>query len=253
MNDYGLNIPQGYRLNRGTDLFTLVTDLRTVMLPVLRQIQIEEIARFCALILDEADLAGEPRPNSVIFDAFQAYNEHVGEIIAGRHPSCPLSRLTVFFQNDPESGDVYALAEVFHREYAEALVNMDLGEYFPYWDESEDSPRPFGITAAAWEARGGIWSRVLAGMSDDDPTGILRVDLGSTGADVDLLTETAAVHAAMPNLAQRINRALNAGNTEVGSPEELSSLMAELPGRYQHISSRLQPISLSDLTGVKAA
>lgn len=253
MNDFGLNIPQGYRLHAGTDLFSLAADLRRTMVPIQRSLQIQEIASLCAMILDDADLQGIARPKSVIFDAFEAHNEHVRQIISGEH-SCPLPRLTVFFLNDPETDDVYAVAEVAHREYAEALLEMGLGEYFPYWDETEGRERPFGIRAANWEKRGTVWSRVLADVSADDPTGILRVDLGSAYSDVDLLNETEAVFARIPDMGQRVNRALNGhGPIEVNSPEDIGSIMAELPMRYQHISTRLQPITINDLTGAEAA
>lgn len=253
MNDFGLNISQGYRLHEGTDLFSLAADLRRIMIPIQRTLQIREIANLCASILDDADLQGTPRPKSVIFDALQANNEHVGQIISGEH-NCYLPRLTVFFLNDPETGDVYAFAEVAHLEYAEALLEMDLGEYFPYWDEAEGQARPFGIRAATWEDRGKVWSRVLSDVNADDPTGILRVDLGSVYPDVDLLTETEAVFSEIPNMGQRINRALNGqGGIEVNSPEDVGSIMAELPVRYQHISTHLRPITMGDLTGVESA
>lgn len=249
MNDFGLNIPQGYRLREGTDLFSLVKDLRGIMAPVQRKLQIREIARFCTMILDDADLNGQPRPKSVIFDALQAHNEHVGLIISGEH-SCPLPRLTVFFLNDPETSEVYALAEVAHREYAEALADMEVGEYFPYWDETEDTPRPFGVRVSEWEDRGKIWARVMADVSEDDPTGVLRVDLGSAFADEDLLMESSSVLEEIPDMGKRINRAINESNEEIHTPEDLSALMAGLPARYQHVSAALRPICLNDLTGL---
>ena len=253
MNDFGLNIRQGYRLHPDTSLFTLVEDLRRIMVPIQRSLQIREIASLCAMILDDADLQGTERPKSVIFDALEAHNEHVRQIISGEH-SCSLPRLTVFFLNDPETGDTYAVAEVAHREYAEALLEMDMGDYYPYWDESEGMERPFGIRSGSWEERGKVWSRVFAEVSADDPAGILRVDLGSAYPDLDLLTETEAVYRQLPDLGQRINRAMNGtgGVIEVESPADVSSIMAELPARFQHISASLRPITLNDLTGVEA-
>lgn len=253
MNDFGLNIPQGYRLRGGTDLFALAEDLRLAMMPIQRSLQIREIATLCAMILDDADLQGLDRPKSVIFDAYQAHNEHVGQILSGEH-SCALPRLTVFFLKDPETCDMYAFAEVAHREYADALLELDLGEYFPYWDEADGAERPFGIRAGAWEERGTIWSRVLADVSAEDPTGILRVDLGSAYPDVDLVNETDAVFGQLPSMDRRIHRALNQnGGIEVSSPDDIRNVMAELPLRYQHITQSLQPITLKDLTGVEAA
>ena len=78
MTDYGITIHQGYVLPEGVDLFDLCARLRTAMAPVHRAIQVREIAQQAAMILDRADLQGEPRPESVAF----------GDTTIGRRTAC---------------------------------------------------------------------------------------------------------------------------------------------------------------------
>ena len=69
MTNPDLSVPHGYRLHPGTDLLALAERLRTALAPVRDRIEIAQVAEFAAKALDEADLAGTPRPESVIFDA----------------------------------------------------------------------------------------------------------------------------------------------------------------------------------------
>lgn len=250
MTGYGIDIRQGYRLGDGVDLFRLSEKVRAVVEPVHREIQIREIAQQAAMILDSADLNDTPRPESVIFDAFQAHNEHIGQILAGEH-SCSTTRLSLAFADDPETGTVYALADATFTEYADALVNMDFGDYYPYWDESEGGHRPFGIRSDDWEGRGKIWNRVLRGADPGDPHTMLRLDVGAPFADMDLINDTDAVFAAMPPMDARINFALNRlQSTTFASPGELVVFMSSMPAKVEAIKTKLRPITLSDLSGV---
>lgn len=250
MTDYGIDIRQGYRLGDGVDLFRLSEEVRAAVEPVHREIQIREIAQQAAMILDSADLNDTPRPASVIFDAFQAHNEHIGQILAGEH-SCSTTRLSLAFGDDPETGTVYALADTHFTEYADALVNMNFGDYYPYWDEAEGGHRLFGIRSDDWEERGKIWSRVLRGADAGDPHTMLRLDIGAPFADMDLINDTDAVLAAMPPMDARINFALKSlQSTGFASPRELMVFMSSVPAKVEEIRSKLRPITLSDLSGV---
>jgi hypothetical protein len=245
-----LNIQQGYRLGDGVDIFALCGQVRAVIEPIHRDIQLREIAQQAAMILDQADLDGTDRPASVVFAAFDGHNRHVGQIAAGEH-DCAATRLSLSFGTDPETGTVYALADTDFQVYADALIDMDFGTYFPYWDEAEGGPRPYGIRSSDWESRAAIWQRVLRGAEPEDPHTMLRLDVGALYADIDLLNDQGAILAAMPDLNARINVALNRMKSlTFGSPAELVAFMTTMPARAEEIRTRLRPITLEDLTGV---
>lgn len=124
MTDFELNVPHGYRLHPGTDLLALAERLRTALAPVRDRIEIEQVAEFIAKTVDAADLAGTPRPESVIFDAVQAQAVHVGQILAGEH-SCHLNTVTVAVSDDPETGGLYALMFPRHPALATGLMNWN--------------------------------------------------------------------------------------------------------------------------------
>ncbi|TSE15710.1 hypothetical protein B1A87_007140 [Arthrobacter sp. KBS0703] len=146
MTDLTLNVPHGYRLNPGTDLLDLAARLRETMEPIRDRIEIEQIAEFAAKALDAADLAGTPRPESVIFDAVQAQTVHVGQILSGEH-SCAPNMIKVAVTDDPETGEVYALVFPKQQAFAQELDEMELGDYYPYWKEEDvDQPRPTGVS-----------------------------------------------------------------------------------------------------------
>ncbi|HEX9227520.1 MAG TPA: hypothetical protein VF885_12830 [Arthrobacter sp.] len=245
-----LNIRQGYRLGGGVDLFQICEQVRAVAEPIHREIQLREIAQQAAMILDQADLDGSERPASVVFAAFDGHNKHIGQIVSGEH-DCATTRLSLSFGTDPETGIVYALADTDFQAYADALIDMEFGTYFPYWNEAEGGPRPFGIRSADWESRAAIWNRVLRGADAADPHSMLRLDIGALYADIDLLNDQEAILAAMPNMGARINVALNRiKSMTFESPGELVAFMSSMPAQAESIRTRLRPITLEDLTGV---
>ena len=245
-----LNIHQGYRLGDGVDLFQVCEQVRAVIEPIHRGIQLREIAQQAAMILDQADLEGSDRPASVVFAAFDGHNRHIGQIVAGEH-DCATTRLSLSFGTDPETGTVYALAHTDFQAYADALIDMEFGTYFPYWDEAEAGPRPFGIRSSDWEDRRSVWERVLRGAAPADPHTMLRLDIGSLYADMDLLNDQEAILAVVPNMSARINVALNRMKSMTfDSPAELVAFMSSMPAQAESIRTRLRPITLEDLTGV---
>jgi hypothetical protein len=245
-----LNIRQGYRLGDGVDLFQICEQVRAVAEPIHRTIQLREIAQQAAMILDQADLDGAERPASVVFAAFDGHNQHIGQIVAGEH-DCATTRLSLSFGTDPETGTAYALADADFQAYADALIDMDFGTYFPYWTESDGDPRPFGIRSSDWEDRSSVWERVLRGADSADPHTMLRLDIGPLYADIDLLNDYEAILAAMPSMSARINVALNRiKSMTFESPGELVAFMNSMPAQAESIRGRLRPITLEDLTGV---
>lgn len=252
MSEFGIDIRQGYRLGDGVDLFSLAEQVRAVIAPIHRDIVIHMIAQKAATILDQADLDGTDRPESVVFAAFDKHNEHVGQIASGDHPCAP-SRLSLSFGTDPATGIAYAAADTSFQMYADALVNMGFGTYYPYWDESEGGARPFGIRDEEWEARGETWTRVLRGADPSDPHTMLRLDVGPLFADIDLLNDPEAILAAIPDMGSRVNLALNRlQSLSFDSPGELVAFMATVPAQVEAIRTKLRPITIGDLTGVSA-
>jgi hypothetical protein len=251
MTDPDLNVPHGYRLRPGTDLLDLAQRLREAMAPVRDRIEIEQVAEFAAKALDEADLAGTPRPESVIFDAVQAQAVHVGQILSGEH-SCHLNTVTVAVTDDPETGLMYALMFPKHPALAAELDELELGDYYPFWnEEATDQQRPTGTSAAEWARRGETWTRVLRGSSPFEPTGIFKIEVGSAHPDADLINRAADVYAAMPTLEQRIHHALHElqSNQEFESQSEVMAFVASMPEHQQRIESSLKPITLEDIAG----
>lgn len=251
MTNPDLNVPHGYRLDPGTDLIDLAARLRTVMEPIRDRIEIRQVAEFAAKLLDAADLSGEARPAAVIFDAVQAQAEHIGQILSGEH-GCPLPVLSVAVCDDPQSGELYALA--FHRleDYGRALDEMEMGEYYPYWNEEAlDERRPVGVSAAEWGRRAAVWTRALRGTDPHEPHGMYRITVGSMFPDMNLVTRAEEVLAAMPSTEQRLNHAMHELHhaQDFSSPSELMAFAASVPAHAERIKSLLKPITLADITG----
>lgn len=246
-----LNVPHGYRLHPGTDLLALAERLRTAMAPVRDRIEIEQVAEFAAKALDEADLAGTPRPESVIFDAVQAQAVHVGQILAGEH-SCHLNTITVAVSDDPETGALYALMFPKHPAFAAEIDELEIGDYYPYWNEEDaEQQRPTGVSAAEWERRAATWARVLRGTSPFEPTGMFKIDVGNAHPDADLINRAADVFAVMPSLEQRVHHALHElqSEQEFTSPAEVMAFVASMPEHQERIETSLKPITLEDIAG----
>lgn len=251
MTDLTLNVPHGYRLAPDTDLLDLAARLRETMEPIRDRIEIEQVAEFAAQALDAADLAGTPRPQSVIFDAVQAQAVHVGQILSGEH-GCALSTLTVAVTDDPETGELYALMLPKHQAFAAELDEMELGDYYPYWnEEAADQQRPTGVSAAEWARRAATWTRVLRGANPHEPTGMFTIQIGSTYPDADLINRAEDVFAAMPTTEQRVHHAIHElqNSQEFSSPAEMMTFVASLPEHHERIQSSLKPITLADIAG----
>lgn len=251
MTDLALNVPHGYRLAPGTDLLDLAARLRETMEPIRDRIEIEQVAEFAAKALDAADLAGTPRPESVIFDAVQAQHVHVGQILSGEH-GCALNIVTVAVTDDPETGELYALMLPKHHAYAAELDEMELGDYYPYWNEEDvDQKRPTGVSAAEWLRRAETWTRVLRGSNPFEPTGMFTIQIGSTFPDADMINRAEDVFAVMPTTEQRVYHAIHElqHSQEFASPGEWMAFVASLPEHQERIQSILKPITLADIAG----
>ncbi|MET4144321.1 hypothetical protein [Arthrobacter sp. UYCo732] len=251
MTDLTLNVPHGYRLAPGTDLLDLAARLRETMEPIRDRIEIEQIAEFAAQALDAADLAGTPRPESVIFDAVQAHSVHVGQILSGEH-GCALNMVKVAVSDDPDTGELYALMLPKHPAFAAELDEMELGDYYPYWhEETVKQQRPTGVSAAEWARRAETWGRVLRGTDPYEPTGMFMIEIGVTYPDADLINRAEDVFAAMPSTENRIFHAMHElqHSQEFGSQSEMMAFIASLPEQQEHIQSRLKPITLEDIAG----
>ncbi|MGK3708574.1 hypothetical protein [Arthrobacter sp. IK3] len=251
MTDSELVVIHGYRLPGGTNPLAAAAALRDMAEPIRAGLELREVAFHAASILDAADLAGSPRPASVMFDAISAQAEHVAAIMSGEH-SCPTVTLGMAFTDDPVTGDVMALAFHHHEEYARGIDELGIAEYFPYWDEeTTGQPRPLGISSSEWAARGIMWERALRGTDPQDPTGTLRIEFGSPLPGVDLLTRAGDILGEIPSMEHRIHRALNelAQSQDFESPAEAMAFMAAMPAHHARVEESLKPISLADLAG----
>lgn len=251
MTDPSLNVPHGYRLPMETDLLELAARLREAMEPVRDRIEIGQVAEFAAKAVDAADLAGLPRPEAVIFDAVQAQANHVTQILSGEH-SCDLNTVTIAVTDDPETDHLYALALPRHPEFSRALDDMELGEYYPYWNEVETGhSRPKGVSAIEWDRRAVIWSRVLRGSSPFTPTGMFKIDVCSPQPDADLINRARDVFEAIPTREQRVHHAIHElqKGKEFTSHAEVMAFVASLPEHEERIQAKLRPISLEDIAG----
>jgi len=251
MTNPDLNIPHGYRLHPDTDLLDLADRLRTAMAPVRDRIEIAQVAEFAAKALDAADLAGTPRPESVIFDAVHAQAVHVGQILAGEH-GCALNTVAVAVSDDPATGEMYALMFPKHHALAAELDELELGDYYPYWDEEATGQhRPTGVSAAEWARRAATWKRVLRGANPFEPSGMFKIEVLSPYPDADLINRAGDVFAAMPSTEQRIHHAVHElhSSQEFSSPSEVMAFAAALPEHQRRIESSLKPISPEDIAG----
>lgn len=251
MSDLDLNVPHGYRLNPGTDLLDLAARLRETMEPIRDRIEIDEVAEFAAKFLDAADLAGTPRPEAVIFDAVQAQTVHVGQILSGEHGCAPIT-MSMTVSDDPETGEMYALMFLSHEAYGAAMDELEIGTYYPYWNEdAAEERRPVGVSAAEWVRRAAVWGRVLRGTDPHDPYSMFQIKVGSPLPGMDLITHAAEVFAAMPSIEGRISHALHSlqGSQEFATPSEVMAFVAAIPEHQERIQASLKPITLEDIAG----
>lgn len=246
-----LAIFHGYRLPEGTNLIELAETLRGVFLPIRDTLEIRGIATQASRILSAADLAGTARPSAVIFDAVQAHSLHIGQILAGQH-DCALPVASAAVADDPETGHLYLLLHARHPEYARAMDDQAIAEYFPYWDEDEDLPdRPLGISEADWTERRAAWERVLRGAHPAHPSGMFQIAFGSPMPDMDVVTRTEEVLAALPSLDDRVRTAFEqlASEQEFESLEQHFAFAASVTDHLDRFRAALKPISLEDLAG----
>lgn len=246
-----LAIFHGYRLPAGTDLVTLAETLRRVFLPIRDELEIRAVAAQASRILSAADIAGSPRPESVIFDAVQAHATHVGQILAGIH-GCPLPVASAAVSDDPETGRLYLLLHSRHPEYARAMDDHTIAEYFPYWDEADGLPaRPLGVTSTDWADRRGIWGRVLRGADPANPSGMFQIALGKPLPELDIVNRTTEVLAALPEMDERVQFAFEslAAEQSFESLEQQFAFTAAAPDHLDRIRDALKPITLGDLAG----
>lgn len=251
MTDLDLNVPHGYRLAPGTDLLELAGRLRAVMEPIRNRIEIDQVAEFASKFLDEADLAGTPRPASVIFDAVQAQSVHVGQILSGEH-SCALCTVSVAVSDDPDTGELYALMFFKYSAFGSALDEMEIGTYYPYWnEEAVEDRRPIGVSAAEWERRAAIWHRVLRGANPHDPHSMFQIKVGSPFPGVDLISNAAEVFEAIPTMEQRVHHAVHElhNSQDFQSHSEVMAFVAAMPEHQERIQNSLKPITLEDIAG----
>lgn len=246
-----LAIFHGYRLPEGTDLIHLAETLRGVFLPIRDALEIDAIAREASRLLSAADLAGTARPAAVIFDAVQAHSEHIALILAGQH-DCALPVASAAVSDDPETGQLYLLLHARHPEYARAMDDHGIAEYFPYWDAAEGLPyRPLGISEAGWTDRRAIWERVLRGTHPARPSGMFQIAFGSPLPDMDVVTRADEVLAAMPSLDDRVRTAFEQliSEQEFESLEQHFAFVASVDDHLDQFREALKPISLEDLSG----
>jgi hypothetical protein len=246
-----LVVLNGYRLPEGTDLIVLAETLRTLFAPIRDTLEIQQVAGHAARIINEADIEGTERRQAVIFDAVQAHYEHVSKIVSGEH-DCALTTANIAVSDDPETGRLYMLVFHRYREYAEAIDDAELAEYFPYFDEeAAGMNRPAGISKKAWDDRGAVWKRVLRGAPAGDPDGMFRIALGRTLPDMDMVMRAGEVLAAIPDLEVRAIAAVEdfANGQQFASMGELMEFQAALPAKLESIRASLRPITIEDLVG----
>lgn len=246
-----LAIFHGYRLPEGTDLISLAETLRGVFLPIRDTLEIRAIAAQASRILGVADIEGAPRPASVIFDAVQAHATHVGQILTGEH-NCALPVASAAVSDDPKTGHRYLLLHARQPEYARAMDDHAIADYFPYWDENEGLPgRPLGISGPDWTERRNIWTRVLRGTDPANPAGMFQIALGSAQPDMDVVTRAGDVLAALPGMDERVQFAFEqlAAEQSFESLEQHFAFAASVPEHLDRIREILKPITLADLAG----
>jgi len=99
--------------------------------------------------------------------------------------------------------------------------------------------------------RRAVWTRVLRGVDPTNPDGMFQIALGRANPDTDLLSRTAEVLAAMPDLDERVIRAANtlASAQEFESVAQHFAFAASMPGHLERFRSTFKPITLTDLAG----
>lgn len=150
-------IHHGYRLAEGVDPFAFITTARAALDPVRDGLDAALLANGAARLIDVADMAGQPRPENPIA---QAYTDHLdaqdklGPTRRGHDPH----RCELAFGLDPATGRhgvlLYADSPAMTRAF-EALPDV---EKYGYWNNTE---RPDGVSAAQWQDRSDFWDRIL--------------------------------------------------------------------------------------------
>jgi len=150
-------IQHGYRLGEGVDPFVFITAAREALDPVRDGLDARLLATEAALLIDVADMSGQPRPANPVA---QAYTKHLdaqdklGPTRRGHDPHrCELS-----IGLDPRTGRHGILLYADAPEMTEAFEAMADVEHYGYWNNSD---RPGSVSPAQWRARGDFWDRIL--------------------------------------------------------------------------------------------
>lgn len=236
----------GWQAHEDIELMGLIQTLREALEPVHRGLVVARMARHAADVIDEADMTGTPRRSAVIFDALHRQTRAEAEAASGLREGHPLAA-QLLFDTDPETSRLYLWGDVHYAAYARAVDETGAASWFPHWSESTAAGRPYGITAAEWQERAGIWERVLRGTDPADPSGRASLYIGSP-AGPGMLSEAQAVFEALPTVEERVVRWLDR-DPERPVPPDLAGYHQEMTERARHIHTSLKTISYEDIAG----
>lgn len=196
-------IHNGYRLAEGTDPFTFIARLRTVMDPARDAADAKLLARLYVRAIDGPWFRGQPIEEGAGYAAWREWKteqDSMGTMDRRHDPN----EFGVEIGLDEVTGRHLLLLISYNRDLTAAFKKIDGVEEYGYWNDTDDYPD--GVTKADWEERKAAWNRViprggytnlltftLRPAYDDGVRGLLGIDC----------EDTAAVFASLPSDAER--------------------------------------------------
>ncbi|OCI32907.1 hypothetical protein [Oerskovia enterophila] len=153
-------IYNGYRLAPGTNIFDLVPDMVQALGPVRDRLDARVLAVKATAMIDDADLAGSPRPRSPLTSAYRDITDEQAKARPGTWEHAP-HRFEVAVGSDPVTGALLALTFSEELELREAFESLDVVHEYGYWNNAD---LPDEVSAAEWDERRDAWARVLPGV-----------------------------------------------------------------------------------------
>lgn len=151
-------IYDGLRIDlEGTDadIFEFAHDVRRVCVPVLRKLQLTELARLSARVIE----SGAPRERSAAWTAVAKFRELMRILGPGDSMHDPF-RFSMQVMRVPGSGEMLAIPFIGREgeAYLDAIRALGYVRDYGYWDNTD---APDDVTGAEWDERKHAWCRAL--------------------------------------------------------------------------------------------
>ncbi|WP_422758883.1 hypothetical protein [Paenarthrobacter sp. C1] len=151
-------IRNGYRLTEGTDPFTFVARLRTVMDPARDAADAKLLAGLYVRAIDSPWFRGDPIEDGAGITAWREWQTEQDSMSKMDRRHDP-NEFGVEIGLDEVTGRHLLLLISYNRDLTDAFKVIDGVEEYGYWNDTDS--RPDGVTKSDWEERKAAWNRVI--------------------------------------------------------------------------------------------